>query len=104
VVAGVKFHQQHAQRARALCLGLAVQVEGLGDRHRLGGFDALAFGHLVDAPGDGLQQLAGVLKVATPQQAGAGAGQAVGTVGAQGVVGQHHTLGRRAATFAAPQG
>jgi hypothetical protein len=57
-----------------------MQVKGLRNRDGKGCFGAFALGHLVNAPTNGLQQLAGILKVAPPQQAGTCTRQAVGAV------------------------
>ncbi len=100
-VVGVEGQQQHGERAGALGLGLAVQVEGfrgggLGLGH-LGGFGGLL--GLVGAAGQGLQQLAGVLEVAAPEHGGAFAGEAVGGVAGGGVVSDDDALGRGRAGF-----
>lgn len=101
---GLQWDQQHAQGARALRLGLPVQVKtfACGERRGVGrGFLARGF---VGAPCQGLQQLAGILKIALPQQGRAFAGQAVGAVSGQGVIGHDHAAGHGAAVFGAPAG
>ena len=47
----------------------------------------VALGHRVDAAAQGLQQMAGILVITAPQQAGAVFGQPVGGVGTQRIVG-----------------
>ena len=52
----------------------------------------------------GLQQLPGILEIASPEQTRAFADQAVGAVSAQTVVSEQHTAGGTGAIFTAPQG
>ena len=103
-VVSVKRHQYHAQHAGALGFGLTSQVKHLG--HGFLHDDLISFGGLgfdiVQATFQCLDQMAGVLKVAAPQQAHAFAGQAVGAVGAGGVVGQHHAFRCSSAAFRTP--
>jgi hypothetical protein len=102
-VVTVQFDQHLAQHAGALGLRLAVGVKSrTGHRRGCIGFFAFGLLRFVDAPRQGLQQLAGVVKVAAPQQARALAGQAVSRIGGQGVVGQHHAGGQ--VLVRAPQG
>ena len=108
-VVGVEGQQHHGQHACPLRLRLAVQVKTVGRRHgrlvdgRTFGRTLFALGRFVDAPGQRLQQLAGVLKIAAPKQGRAFAGQVVGVIGRGGVIGQHHAFGWRGATLGAPQ-
>ena len=106
VVASYRY-QQRAQRARALRLRLAVQVKALGrggPGQLLRGLGGCLGVLAVGAAHQGLQQLARILEVAAPQQGRALAGQAVGAVGAQRVVGRLHAGGRGGATLGAPAG
>jgi hypothetical protein len=109
-VVGRQRNDQHAQHPGPLRLRLAVQVKrlcrggwcrGLGTGTgggRAGGPARLA----IRPAGQRLQQLAGIVKVAAPQQGRALAGQTVGGVGAHRVVGQHHAPWRRGTTFRTP--
>ena len=118
-VIGLQRHQQAVQHPRALPLGLAVQVEGLGRADRLrararlapacglagrlarGLAGRLARG-LVQAALERIQQVPRVLEVSLPQQGRALARQAVGGIGGQGVVRHHHAARRGQAAFTAP--
>ena len=100
-VVGVERQQQATQQAGTLALRLALRRKGLGQR---GGGTGRARQPLVQSATQGLQQVAGVLVVAHPQQGGAGVQQAVGGVGRQGVVGQLHSGRWRVAGQAAPAG
>jgi hypothetical protein len=96
-----------ARYARTLRLGQAVLVKGLQRGEHGGGLQdtlaGFACGHVVASPGQGLQQLACVLKVAPPQHGGAGASQAVGGVCGQGVVCQFDPRRRCGAALRSPQ-
>jgi len=97
----VERQQQHAQRAGPLRLGLSIQMKGLGGgRCRRRGLARLA----VEAPRHGLQQLAGVLEIAAPQQGRAFACQAVSRVGGDAIIGNDHPLRRRRAALRMPAG
>jgi hypothetical protein len=98
-VVGFQWHQKHAQHPCTLGLRLPVLVKGLRcARCGLGGFQhcfaSFALRHGIAPAGHGLQQLAGVEKIALPQHGGTCAGVAVGLVGGSGVVGHHNALGR----------
>ena len=106
-VIGLQGDEQRAQGARALRLRLAVQVETLlrARSRRLRYRTGRRFGRLVvRAACQCLQQLAGVLEVAPPQHPSAGARQAVGAVGAQGVVRQFHAARRAHPGLTVPGG
>ena len=97
-VIGLQFDQDLAENADALRLRLAVGVEGRRGRVcAVAVFGGGFFGacRALQAAFERLQQLAGILKVAAPQQTRAFTGQAVGGVGVQGVI-HHHQLGWRA--------
>ncbi len=100
--AGLEGNQQHAERARALRLRHAVEVEGFGGGGRRPGRLARLARAAVGAARHRLQQLAGVVVVAAPQQRAALAGQAPGGVGLHGVVGHHHAARWRLAALGAP--
>ena len=112
-VVRAKLDQHHAQHPRALRLRLPVQVKFLPCRNAgdgvVGVFFQLdagqlgGFGRLVDAPGQRLHHLPGVLEVTAPEQAGAFAGQAVGGVGGHRVVGFDDAPGWRRAALGTPQ-
>ena len=101
-------HDQHRrQHPRTLRLRLPVQVK----RFRRGGrcrflrrFGRHLAGLAVCAAHQRLQQHAGVLEIARPQQARAFTGHAIGCVGGQGVVGSDHAARSRSATLGAPLG
>ena len=104
----VKRNKHHAQHPRPLRLGLAVLVEGIDGRN-LGKWCARRLARfprrwLVNAPCHGLQQLAGVVKIAPPQQGSACAGQVVCVIRRGGVVGQNHALWGCGTALGAPQG
>lgn len=61
-------------------------------------------GRFVGASCQCLQQLPRILKVASPQQSRAFAGQPVGGISRGGVVGNHNLFGRRCTAFRAPDG
>jgi hypothetical protein len=60
------------------------------------------FGFAVGPPGHGLQQLAGILEVATPQHCRAFASQAVSGICGNAVIGNHDAFGRQDASFRLP--
>lgn len=97
-VIGFEPDQQHAERAGALRLGLAMQVERV--ERRRGGFARLA----IRAAGHRLQQLPRILEIASPKQPDAFARLAIGDVGRRAVVGDRHALRRRIAGFGTPAG
>ena len=93
--AGIELDHHAGQNACPLRQRLAVQVEGMG-KDRLGVFLAgppmASLGgrltcRLVQAAAQRRQQLPGILEIAAPQHRLAFAGQAVGAVGRQAVVG-----------------
>ena len=100
-VGPVKLDQQLTQHAHAQGLGLAVAGKALGDVGR-GGFGLLALRCRIQALRHALQQLAGGLEVAPPEQAGARAGQAVGAVGVELRHGLH-TAGQASAVVGLPK-
>jgi len=79
-----------------------VLVKRLGGRGHLRGLVAPWFA--VQSTCQRLQQVAGVLKVATPQQGCAFASQFVGLVRRHAVVGHDHALGRGHSGFRSPKG
>ena len=107
---GIQRNQQHRQRACALRLGLPMQMESLlwcdgrGFLRARFGARFARFDGGVGTAHHGLQQQACVLKVTAPHHARAFAGQAVGRVGVQGVVGNDHAFGWRCVALRAPQG
>ncbi|AEW98886.1 hypothetical protein SCATT_p06930 (plasmid) [Streptantibioticus cattleyicolor NRRL 8057 = DSM 46488] len=97
VVAG-EADQQHAQDAGAVAAGLAVPVERprrVRIRFRRGR-------GAVDPPGQGVQQLTGVVVVAAPQQRGAVAGEPVGGRRLHAVVGEDDASRCRGAVLRVP--
>jgi len=99
--------QQQAQNARPLRLGLTILVKDVGRGYRLGRFlcclSLLAGGRFVGAPRHCLQQLRGVVEISAPKQSRAFTGQPIGSVSRGGIVSQRDALGRRCATFRAPE-
>jgi hypothetical protein len=69
-----------------------------------GAFSLLSRRCFVDAAGDGLQQLAGIVKISTPQERRALAGKAVGYICGRGVIGYQYALRRWCIALRSPQG
>ena len=99
-IVGLDRDQQRAKRARTLRLRQPMQVEGLGQRSgRLGLVARLRVG----AARHRLQQLACILKITTPQQGCALAGEPVGGIGCHAVVrGDEHFARRWRTAFGTP--
>ena len=103
-VLGIQRHEQRAQRPRALCPGLSIQMEGLCRRcRRRGGRRFVAPSRpAVGASGQCHQHLARILEVPPPQQRGPLAGKPVGLLSAGAVIRDDHARGGRRSAFRAP--
>ena len=100
----IQLDQNAGQHACALSLSLAIQMKGVGKCDFSSG-SSLAACHLFFKPAaQRHQELAGVLKVTTPQQRGTFADMAKRRISGHGVIGQLNALGLRQAAFSAPQG
>ena len=84
-VVGVQRHQQQAKQGSPPPLIEAMLREGLGRRRR---FPLATQARLtLGPPAQGLQQIAGILPVATPEHGDAFPGMAIGDIGPQPIVG-----------------